>query len=50
MTPTNQDVKLSDGANIITLDGRRLVANCGGYQSSVKSENAHETNIANAES
>ena len=49
MKPTNQDVQIWHGVNIVTADNRRLVANRGGYQSNAKGENAHDENIANAE-
>jgi hypothetical protein len=49
MKPTNQDVEIYAGTNITTAgDGRRLVANCGGYQSNRRGENAYEENVANA--
>lgn len=49
MNPTNQDVEIYAETNITTADGgRRLVANCGGYQSNRRGENAYEENVANA--
>lgn len=50
MKPTNRDVKIIYGSSVVTADNdEHVVANCGGYQSNRKGEDAHAENIANAE-